>query len=144
MKNTRMNPHHRVPESEMRFSFARSSGAGGQNVNKTSTKATAHWNVGASGNFSDDEKTLIRSKLANRLNNLDEIVVSCEMERSQRQNREKAVEIVRFLVSQAVKIPKKRRPTRPTRASREKRLETKKRHSAIKKARQKTDNLAIL
>lgn len=135
---------NRIPDSEIRVSFTRSSGAGGQNVNKTSTKATVHWQVGESQAFSDEEKILIRTRLVNRVNSFDEIVVSCEEERSQSQNREKAEARLQSLVSQAVKIFKKRRPTRPTRASREKRLEGKKRRSAIKISRQKAGGLAII
>lgn len=124
-----------IPESELRISFTRSSGAGGQNVNKTSTKVIVHWRVGMSGIFNDEEKDRIRTKLSNRLNSEDEVVVVSEEERSQPQNREIAVARLNELVIKALHVPKKRRPTRPTYASKLKRLETKKKRSEVKKGR---------
>jgi len=124
-----------VPLPELRITFARSSGAGGQHVNKTSTKAIIHWNVGMSASFDEDQKRLIRLKLANRLNDNDDIVVMSEEERSQSQNRDTAIVRINQLVVQSLLIPKKRRATRPTFASKVKRLEFKKKRSYIKKRR---------
>ncbi len=124
-----------IPASEMRVSFARSGGAGGQNVNKTSTKAIVHWSVGRSQVLNWEEKNRVRLKLANRLNNSDEVVVMSEEERSQLQNRESAEARLRSLVLKALQIPKKRRPTKPTKASKLKRLESKKMHSQVKVGR---------
>ncbi len=124
-----------IPENEIQITFARSSGAGGQNVNKTSTKAILHWSVGNSNVFTFEEKERIRMKLVNRLNNLDEIVIMSEEERSQFQNREQGIERLRTLVSQALIIPKKRRATKPTYSSKLERLETKKQHSKTKSER---------
>lgn len=125
-----------IPDSEIKISFARSSGAGGQNVNKTSTKAILHWSVGGSNIYTPDEKTRIRTKMSNRLNNDDEIVIMAEEERSQIQNRLNAVERLQSEVNEALIIPKKRRPTKPTYSSKLKRLEGKKQHSMVKKDRQ--------
>lgn len=127
-----------IPESETQITFARSSGAGGQNVNKTSTKAVLHWSVGNSNIFTPEEKERIRMKLTNRLNNVDEIVIMSEEERSQFQNREQAIERLRTLVTQALLIPKKRRATKPTYSSKLERLETKKQHSKTKAERRNT------
>ncbi len=124
-----------VPLTEIQLTFARSSGAGGQNVNKTATKVVVRWPVGKSRVFSQEEKARIRIKLANKLNNQDELVVASEEERSQGWNRELAINRLRFLVSKALLIPKKRRPTRPTRSSKLKRLESKKKHAQKKSAR---------
>ena len=121
-----------IPENELNISFARSSGAGGQNVNKTSTKVFVHWPIGKSSLFSEEEKQRLRTKLASRINNADELVVSSEEERSQLQNRVLAITKLHFLVTQALRVPKKRRPTRPTKASKVKRLESKKIRSKIK------------
>ena len=114
-----------IPESEMKITFARSSGAGGQNVNKTSTKAVLHWKVGESTVFSTTEKDRIRTKLTNRLNDQDEIVIMAEEERSQLQNKLQAITRLQSLVEEALIIPKKRKPTKPTYSSKLKRLETK-------------------
>lgn len=125
----------RIPEYELFITFARSGGKGGQNVNKTSTKAIVHWPVGKSAVFSYEEKERIRQKLATRLNNNDELVVMSEEERSQPQNKAKAIARLQALVAQAIKVPKKRTPTKPSKSSRYERLDTKKKHSATKKSR---------
>ena len=125
----------RIPEHELHITFARSGGKGGQNVNKTSTKAIVHWRVGSSHVFSFEEKERIRTKLHTRLNNNDELVIMSEEERSQPQNRAKAIARLHVLVNQAVRVPKKRRATKPSKASKEKRLDTKKKHATVKKAR---------
>lgn len=124
-----------IPDNELTITFARSSGAGGQNVNKTSTKVIIHWPVGKSRFLSDEEKARVRIKLASRINNDDELVLMSEEERSQSQNRDLAIARLQSLVAQALRVPKKRRPTRPTRASKLKRLESKKQRSKIKSGR---------
>ena len=124
-----------IPESELNITFARSSGAGGQNVNKTSTKVILHWPVGKSLVLTDEEKGRVREKLANRINNEDELVLMSEEERSQLQNRESAIARLQELVTEALHVPKKRRPTRPSKSSKLKRLEGKKIRSQIKKER---------
>lgn len=124
-----------IPESEIAVEFARSSGPGGQNVNKRDTKAVARWQVGASAAFSDEEKARIRAAAANRLNAEDELVVSAEDERSQQRNRETAVARLRDIVRRALVPMKPRRPTKPTRASKERRLEAKKREGRKKAER---------
>lgn len=124
-----------IPESELTITFARSSGAGGQNVNKTSTKVIIHWPVGKSVVLSEEEKSRVREKLSNRINNEDELVIVSEEERSQLQNRELAVARLQELVNEALHVPKVRRATKPTRSSKIKRLESKKIRSQIKTAR---------
>lgn len=125
-----------IPPAEYTIEFARSGGPGGQNVNKVSSKAQLRWNVGASTVLSDEQKTRVREALKNRLTNEDEILVMAEDERSQAQNREQVIARFQELITQALHVPKKRRPTKPTRNSKEKRLQSKKIISARKKLRQ--------
>lgn len=134
MSKYRKNINH-IPTSELRVTFSRSSGAGGQNVNKTSTKAMVHWPVGRSRILTDDERARLRVKLAYRINLNDEVVVVSEEERSQARNKALAIARLESLVARALTVPKKRRPTRPTRASKLRRLESKIRRSRIKAGR---------
>jgi ribosome-associated protein len=127
--------YFRIPASELRVTFSRSSGAGGQNVNKTSTKATVHWAVGRSRVLTDEEKARVRAKLSSRINASDEVVVVSEEERSQPQNRALAVARLQALLARALIVPKKRRATRPTKASKLRQKELKIRRSRIKVSR---------
>jgi len=129
-----------IPESEILVEYARSSGPGGQNVNKRDTKAVARWKVGASASFTDVEKARIRSFAANRLNAEDEIVVHAEDERSQSRNRDIAVARMRDIVRAALAPRKPRRATKPTRASKERRLESKRRQGEKKSRRRGVDH----
>ena len=127
------NQDKRLPEgenptvdlSELRIEFARSGGAGGQNVNKRSTKAVLHWNVGTAKGFSEDQKTAIREFGANRLNNEDEIVMHDQTERSQEQNKNNVIERLQQLVADALVPEKERKATRVPRSQKNKRLDEK-------------------
>jgi ribosome-associated protein len=124
----------------IRFSFSRSSGKGGQNVNKVNTKVTAHLPISACGFLSEDEKLRIRKKLAARINSEDEIVLQVQDERSQFANREKAV--VRFakLLEAALKVEKKRVKTKPSASSRNRRIRLKKTIGEKKRLRRYNEN----
>ncbi len=126
---------HPVPLFEITINFARASGPGGQNVNKTATKVVVHWQVGTSQAFSLEQKERIRHKLANRLNSRDELVIASEQTRSQSKNREAAIKRLNQLVAEALKKPKTRQKTMPTKASAIRRGENKRRTSLVKKLR---------
>jgi ribosome-associated protein len=124
-----------VPESEIRLDFARSSGPGGQNVNKVSSKAQLRWSVGLSQAFSEEQKAAIRTFAGSRLTKDDEIVLAAESERSQLQNKEEAVRRLQELVRVALTPKKKRRPTKVSRAQKRKRVEEKRRAGERKRSR---------
>lgn len=128
-----------IPESEYRIDFVRSSGPGGQNVNKVNTKAQLRWNIGQSAVFTPEQKDRIRKILKNKINKDDELVLYSEKERSQLQNKEFVIEMLHKLVWQALVIQKPRRKTRPTRGSVERRIESKKIQASKKKMRGKIE-----
>jgi ribosome-associated protein len=124
-----------IPESEIHLEFVRSSGPGGQNVNKTSTKVQLRWSVMDSAVFTIEQKLLIRSKLAHRITQDGYVALDVSEERSQLQNKQRALELLYELVAGALepKIPRVR--TKPTRAARLQRLSTKRKRGAIKQLR---------
>jgi len=126
-----------IPRGELDVRVSRASGAGGQHVNKTSSRVEIFWNVQASRALSDDQRARLLERLASRLTTEGSIRVVASDMRSQSRNRDLAEERLADMVRRALVIPKKRRPTRPTRASKEARLEGKKRQSHKKRERQK-------
>lgn len=125
-----------IPRSELDVRVSRSSGAGGQHVNKTSSRVEIFWNIRASRALNDDQRNRLLERLASRLTTDGSIRVVASDLRSQSRNRELAEERLAELARRALVIPKKRRPTRPTKASKEARLEGKKRQSHKKRQRQ--------
>jgi ribosome-associated protein len=121
---------------EFVFSASRSSGPGGQNVNKVSTRVELRFNIAKSLLLNDDEKNILMDKLANKINSEGELILVSQSERSQLQNKEKVVEKFFLLILRALTPRKKRKATRPSRSSVEERLEIKRQQSE-KKGRRK-------
>lgn len=117
------------------FTATRSSGPGGQNVNKVNTRIELRFNISSSDLLSEDEKKMIFEKLSNRINNEGELIISSQSDRSQLMNKNNAVEKFYELVSKALTVKAKRKLTSPTASSRLKRIEKKKLRSSIKKLR---------
>ena len=126
-----------IPRSELDVRVSRSSGAGGQHVNKTSSRVEIFWNIPASRALTDEQRARLTQRLASRLSTEGSIRIVASDMRSQTRNRELAEERLVETVRRALIVPKKRRPTRPTLASREARLESKKRQSHKKSERRK-------
>ena len=138
-----MNSHDsefEIPREELTVRATRSSGAGGQHVNKTSSRIQMSWDVGASAVLDDSQRERIQRKLASRLSDDGVLTVSVSDTRSQHRNREIAEERINEVVRRALIVPKKRKATRPTRAAREARLVSKKLHSR-KKQNRRADSL---
>lgn len=127
----------------LRFSFSRSGGPGGQNVNKVNTRAELRIAVSdlvAPGALSEDQATRLRKLAGRRLNNRDELVVASSRYRSQLRNRQDCLGRLRLLILRAVAPRPIRRPTTPSRASIRRRLETKHRRSTVKRTRRRPSN----
>ncbi|MFW5663539.1 MAG: alternative ribosome rescue aminoacyl-tRNA hydrolase ArfB [bacterium] len=124
---------------ECTFHTSRSSGAGGQHVNKVNTRVELRFDVSGSELLSLKEKSLLMEKLSNRLTREGKLLIASEKTRSQHRNREDCIERFRWLLFEALRPEKKRIPTRPGRRSREKRLETKKQRSQQKQQRKKPE-----
>ncbi len=129
------DPQKLVPESEISEQSSRSSGKGGQNVNKRSTKSEVRWNVENTAAFTPEEKEKIKQTLGNRINKEGDLIIVSQEERSWLQNKERAIERLNKLVRTALIPEKERKPTRPTAGSKERRLEEKKRIGEKKKSR---------
>ena len=125
-----------IPRTELDVRVSRASGAGGQHVNKTSSRVEIFWNIQGSRALSEDQRARLLDRLASRLTTEGSVRVVASDMRSQSRNRNLAEERLADMVRRALVIPKKRRPTRPTKASKEARLDEKKRRSHTKRERQ--------
>ena len=121
-----------IDESEIAESFVRSSGPGGQNVNKLSTAVQLRFDVRRSPSLPNDVAVRLMRLAGKRLTKEGELVIVAQNHRTQERNRAEALERLVALIQQAAVPPEKRVPTKPTRASREKRLEGKKVRSNLK------------
>jgi ribosome-associated protein len=131
-----VNQPIRIPEGELRWTFVRSGGPGGQNVNKVASKAVLRWDLMASVAIPDDMKPRLRARLGRRLTQEGVVVLSSQRFRDQDRNRRDCMNKLHELIQQAAARPKLRKPTRPTRSSRVARAAAKRRRSALKKSRQ--------
>ena len=126
-----------IPESELHFSASRSSGPGGQHVNKVSTRITLSFNVHASPNLTLEQKQLLQDKLASRLTKEGVLQLHSQDSRSQLANKQAVVERFVGILQEALKKQKKRRRRRISLAAQFQRLHSKKHRGEIKKNRKK-------
>lgn len=132
-----VTPSIQIPDNELSFSYARSSGPGGQNVNKVNSRAVLSWNVTTSPSISDELRSRFVTKLANRITKEGELRISSQRFRDQGRNAEDCLEKLADLLREAAVVPRKRRATQPTFGSQQKRLSGKKRLSDRKQNRRK-------
>ena len=130
-----INDNLTIPDEELSFEYTRSSGPGGQNVNKVNTKVTLRFDVNVSPNLSDEQRARISQKLHTRISKEGILRVTSQRHRTQRANQEAVVERFVELIRAALARRRKRRKTKIPRVARERRLEEKKRRSALKKGR---------
>ncbi len=125
----------RVEGWELRFQYARSAGAGGQNVNKVSSKAILHWAVGGAPGVPPDVRDRFRRRFARRITKEGDLVLASQRHRDQRRNVEDCLDKLAGMLAQVAEAPTPRRPTRPGRGSAERRLREKRVRSDIKRGR---------
>jgi ribosome-associated protein len=129
-----------IPARELRESFARSGGPGGQNVNKVETKAELRWTPGGSAALSDANRAWLLRRLASRLTAQGELLITSTRTRDQLRNREDARDKMAEMVRRALQRPKRRKKTRPSKGAIEGRLQEKKRRADSKQKRQSPKN----
>jgi len=122
-------------DTELKFSFSRSGGPGGQNVNKVNTKVELRFLLYASQILSEEQKVLLLEKLNNQLSQMGELIVTSQETRSQLKNKQNAIEKFYEIINKALKPKKKRKPTRISKTAKEKRLKEKQEHSEKKDRR---------
>jgi ribosome-associated protein len=131
----RVSPGITIDDSELEERFVRSSGPGGQNVNKVSTTVQLRFNVRASTSLPDDVRRRLIALAGNRMTTDGVMVIEARRHRTQAANREDARERLIELIQQAEIKPKRRRKTKPSKASGERRLQTKRRRADAKQRR---------
>ncbi len=131
----RINPLIELDEREIQEDFVRASGPGGQNVNKVSTAVQLRFDVARSPSLPEPVRTRLAMLAGRRLTRDGVLIIEAERYRSQRRNRDDALERLIELIRDACEVDKPRRPTRPTLASKKRRLESKQRLGETKKLR---------
>ncbi len=130
-----VNDRIRIPDDEFEWSYVRSSGPGGQNVNKVASKAVLRWKVHSSPSLAEDIKARLREQQRRRLTSEGDLLLTSQRYRDRERNRLDCLEKLSEMLRAATVVPKTRRKTKPTRGAKERRLAEKRRHSDRKSSR---------
>ncbi len=130
-----INANLHIPDDELHWTFVRSGGPGGQNVNKVASKAVLRWNAAGNTSLPVHVKARLVAVEKTRLTAEGDLLFTSQRFREQERNRQDCLEKLRALILRAARPPRPRKATRPTRGSRKARLQAKRQRSALKKAR---------
>ncbi len=133
----RINHHIQIPLAELKFTFARSGGPGGQNVNKVNSKAVLHWNVVACDALPGPVKQRFLDRYRNRITTGGDFVMHSQRYRDQNRNVEDCQNRLRTMLLEVVAAPAQRRPTKPSKGAKQRRLQGKREKSQKKQMRRK-------
>ena len=131
-----VNEHIHIPDEEFAWSFVRSGGPGGQNVNKVASKAVLRWDLANSPSVPEAVKARLRTIQRRRITTEGVLVLNSQRFRDQDKNRQDCLDKLKEMLLEASFVPKVRKRSKPSRGARERRLQEKKRRAATKKARQ--------
>lgn len=126
-----------IPLSELSFRYARSSGPGGQHVQRTETKVELLFDVANSPSLNEEQRLLVLQRLGRRLDSTGVLHLTSQVGRSQHDNRTEVIERFRRLLAAALQPAKQRRATRPGAQARQRRLDTKQHRGAVKRLRRR-------
>ena len=139
MPGLRVTAELAIPARELRVTFSRSGGPGGQNVNKVETKVQLRWNPAGSAALSDADRSWLLRRLGGVLTADGDLLVTSNRTRDQARNREDAEDKLAEMLRAALRRPKRRRATRPSQAALQRRIDEKKARSRLKQARRRDD-----
>jgi ribosome-associated protein len=128
-----------IPDAELEWSFARSSGPGGQNVNKVSSKAILRWHLATNTTLPAEAKARLQGSERRRITVDGDLLIQCQASRDQERNRQDCLERLREMVLRSLEAPTPRQATKPTRGSKRRRLAQKRRRSEVKQGRRKVE-----
>jgi len=134
-----VTPRVTIPGDELAFAFSRSGGAGGQNVNKVSSKVELRWTTATSAALGEDERAWLLERLASRLTGDGTLIVTSTLTRDQLKNRDDATRKLALIVRTALDRPKPRKPTKVSRGAKRRRVADKRHHGEIKRNRSGRD-----
>ena len=140
MQDIVVTPRVTIPGDELAIAFARSGGAGGQNVNKVSSKVELRWNPTTSLALGDDDRAWLLQRLRSRLTSDGTLIVTSTATRDQGKNRDDATSKLALIVRTALARPRPRKATKPSRGAKRRRLADKRHHAEIKRNRSGRDD----